>query len=101
MSSPNPGPADPVSLPARLPTLDGLRAIAILLVVPHNLNLMVTAGGLAHVFISALYRGWVGGQLLFFLRGVLINRILLHARHAPRLYPPFFSGPGLRGFTPD
>src|SRR5256885_9119814 len=98
MSSPNPGPADPVSLPARLPTLDGLRAIAILLVVPHNLNLMVTAGGIAHVFTAAPYRGWIGVQLFFVLSGFLITGILLDARDAPDYYRSFFVRRVLRIF---
>src|SRR6266480_4013997 len=91
-------PAPPVSLPARLPTLDGLRAIAILLVVPHNLNLMVAAGGLAHVFIAALYRGWIGVQLFFVLSGFLITGILLDARDSPHYYRSFFVRRVLRIF---
>ena len=86
------------SAPARLPTLDGLRAIAILLVVPHNLNLMVTAGGIAHVFIAALYRGWIGVQLFFVLSGFLITGILLDARNAPDYYRSFFVRRVLRIF---
>ena len=87
-----------LSAPARLPTLDGLRAIAILLVVPHNLNLMITAGGLAHVFIAALYRGWIGVQLFFVLSGFLITGILLDARDAPDYYRSFFVRRVLRIF---
>ena len=98
MSSPIPAPAHPVSLPARLPTLDGLRAIAILLVVPHNLNLMVTSGGIAHVFIAALYRGWIGVELFFVLSGFLITGILLDARDAPDYYRSFFVRRVLRIF---
>jgi peptidoglycan/LPS O-acetylase OafA/YrhL len=98
MSSSNPAPAHPVSPPARLPTLDSLRAIAILLVVPHNLNLMVTAGGIAHVFIAALYRGWIGVQLFFVLSGFLITGILLDARDSPDYYRSFFVRRVLRIF---
>src|SRR5260221_14795893 len=93
MSSSNSAPAN---LPARLPTLDGLRAIAILVVVPHNLNLMVTFGGVAHLFVSALHRGWIGVQLFFVLSGFLITGILLDARDAPRYYRSFFVGRVLR-----
>src|SRR5437762_1123785 len=59
MSSPSPAPEHPVSPPARLPTLDGLRAIAILLVVPHNLDLIATFDG-AQLVVAALHRGWYG-----------------------------------------
>jgi len=95
MSSSNSAPAN---LPARLPTLDGLRAIAILVVVPHNLNLMVTFGGVAHLFVSALHRGWIGVQLFFVLSGFLITGILLDARDAPRYYRSFFVRRVLRIF---
>jgi len=98
MSSPSPAPAHPVSPPARLPTLDGLRAIAILLVVPHNLNLMFTFGGVAHLFVAALHRGWIGVQLFLVLSGFLITGILLDARDAPDYYRSFFVRRVLRIF---
>jgi len=98
MSSSNPAPAHPVSPPARLPILDGLRAVAILLVVPHNLNLMVTSGVVAHLFVSALDRGWIGVQLFFVLSGFLITGILLDARDAPHYYRSFFVRRVLRIF---
>ncbi len=98
MSCPSPAPAHPVSPPARLPTLDGLRAIAILLVVPHNLNLMVASGGVAHLFVEALYRGWIGVQLFFVLSGFLITGILLDARDASDYYRSFFVRRVLRIF---
>jgi len=87
-----------VSPPARLPTLDGLRAIAILLVVPHNLNLMVASGGVAYLFVAALDRGWIGVQLFFVLSGFLITGILLDARDAPHYYRSFFVRRVLRIF---
>jgi len=98
MSSSISAPARPVSLPARLPTLDGLRAIAILLVVPHNLNLMFTFGGVAYPFVSALHRGWIGVQLFFVLSGFLITGILLDARDSSGYYRSFFVRRVLRIF---
>ena len=98
MRSSDTDPAHPVTPQARLPTLDGLRAIAVLLVVPHNLNLMVTSGGVAHVFIAALYRGWIGVQLFFVLSGFLITGILLDARDSPDYYRSFFVRRVLRIF---
>jgi len=97
MSPSNPAPAHPVSLPDRLPTLDGLRAIAILLVVPHNLNLIATYGG-THLFVAAVHRGWIGVQLFFVLSGFLITGILLDARDASNYYRSFFVRRALRIF---
>jgi len=97
MSSPSPAPAHPVSPPARLPTLDGLRAIAILLVVPHNLDLIATFDG-AQLVVAALHRGWIGVQLFFVLSGFLITGILLDARDAPDYYRSFFVRRALRIF---
>ena len=91
----DPAPAHPVS--PRLPTLDGLRAIAILLVVPHNLNLIATFGG-TQLVVAALHRGWIGVQLFFVLSGFLITRILLDARDAPHYYRSFFVRRALRIF---
>jgi peptidoglycan/LPS O-acetylase OafA/YrhL len=80
-----------------LPTLDGLRAIAILLVVPHNLNLIATFSG-TQLVVAALHRGWIGVQLFFVLSGFLITRILLDARDAPDYYRSFFVRRALRIF---
>ena len=91
----DPAPAHPVS--PRLPTLDGLRAIAILLVVPHNLNLIATFSG-TQLVVAALHRGWIGVQLFFVLSGFLITRILLDARDAPDYYRSFFVRRALRIF---
>ena len=82
----------------RLPALDGLRAIAILLVVPHNLNLMAASGGFAYVLVVALQRGWIGVQLFFVLSGFLITGILLDARDSPGYYRSFFVRRVLRIF---
>jgi len=90
MTSSNPAPA-------RLPTLDGLRAIAILLVVPHNLNLIATFSG-TQLVVAALHRGWIGVQLFFVLSGFLITGILLDARDAPDYYRSFFVRRALRIF---
>jgi peptidoglycan/LPS O-acetylase OafA/YrhL len=87
-----------MSKTARLPALDGLRGIAILLVVPHNLNLMAASGGAWYVVVVALQRGWIGVQLFFVLSGFLITGILLDARDARDYYRSFFARRVLRIF---
>jgi peptidoglycan/LPS O-acetylase OafA/YrhL len=95
MSTATPGPG---ALPARMPALDGLRAIAVLLVVPHNFNLMVALGGAAYFVVVGLQRGWIGVQLFFVLSGFLITGILLDTRGAPGYFRSFFVRRVLRIF---
>ncbi|MDB4939407.1 MAG: Peptidoglycan/LPS O-acetylase OafA/YrhL, contains acyltransferase and SGNH-hydrolase domain [Labilithrix sp.] len=81
------------------PTLDGLRGIAIFLVVAHMLGLLTTpstaVGGIVSDFFTF---GWVGVQLFFVLSGFLITGILLDTQRAPNYYAAFFARRGLRVF---
>jgi len=86
-------------LPAHLPALDGLRALAVFVVVQHNLSLLHGDHGLfAHHLGNMLHRGWMGVQLFFVLSGFLITRILLDAQSSPRYYSSFYSRRALRIF---
>jgi len=82
----------------RLPQLDGVRGIAILLVLFHN------TGPLTALHLSALSTyGWMGVDLFFVLSGFLITGILLetkesedyfrnfYARRCLRIWPLYFS----------
>jgi peptidoglycan/LPS O-acetylase OafA/YrhL len=89
----------PAVPPPRFPTLDGLRAIAILLVLPHNLNLLTVPSGIGmHTLIATLDRGWIGVQLFFVLSGFLITGILLDTRDACNYYGSFYVRRVLRIF---
>ena len=93
-------PADtPDSYKVRLPALDGLRGVAILLVVAHNLQLLEAPQGWIGRFAEfGLNFGWVGVQLFFVLSGFLITRILLDTREVSNYYRSFFARRALRIF---
>jgi len=82
-----------------IPALDGLRGIAILLVLAHNFNLFEGSTALAGRLVDAVMNaGWVGVQLFFVLSGFLITGILLDTKKAPNGYRAFFGRRMLRIF---
>src|SRR5438045_445958 len=92
-------PASYGALPRHMPTLDGVRGLAILIVVMHNLSLLTEPHGLAaQLLASWLDRGWVGVQLFFVLSGFLITGILLDTRKADNYYRAFLGRRLLRIF---
>ena len=79
------------------PCLDGLRGLAILLVVPHNTDITVPVlHGPFAVFAVLIDRGWVGVQLFFVLSGFLITEQLCRSRHAPNYLGSFYARRVLR-----
>lgn len=83
--------------PRHYPCLDGLRGLAILLVVPHNTDITVPVlHGPFAVFAVLIDRGWVGVQLFFVLSGFLITEQLCRSRHAPNYLGGFYARRVLR-----
>lgn len=85
--------------PEHLAALDGLRALAIALVLLHNFELeptLVSLPGRVLGLVSSL--GWVGVQLFFVLSGFLITRQLLSTQRATNYYGSFFGRRVLRIF---
>jgi peptidoglycan/LPS O-acetylase OafA/YrhL len=82
----------------RMPGLDGLRGIAILLVLLHGFDVLNVSAGLWHGVDLALDAGWVGVQLFFVLSGFLITGILLDTQDSPAYYRNFFMRRVLRIF---
>ncbi len=80
-------PAQTLQTAGRLPALDGLRAIAILLVLAFH--------SLAHVPVAWVRAvsapGWVGVDLFFVLSGFLIGGILLDQGGATNYYRVFYA----------
>jgi peptidoglycan/LPS O-acetylase OafA/YrhL len=80
----------------RIPQLDAIRGIAVLLVLLHNTDQRLWAGALAR-------NGWMGVDLFFVLSGFLITGILLdtkqqegyfrnfYARRCLRIWPLYYS----------
>jgi peptidoglycan/LPS O-acetylase OafA/YrhL len=86
---------------AHLPSLDGLRGIAILLVLLHNFDVLDLGGAraLGSVLVKEFfYVGWIGVQLFFVLSGYLITRGLLQTQGQPDYFQRFFIKRVLRIF---
>ncbi len=88
-------------LSQRMPTLDGIRGIAILMVVLHN----IASHGVEHasnfvvkIFLLVCDFGWVGVQLFFVLSGFLITGILLDGKGSANQLKNFYIRRSLRIF---
>jgi peptidoglycan/LPS O-acetylase OafA/YrhL len=80
-----------------IPALDGIRALAILLVIPHNVDVL-SAPYAAVVFplVTWMHAGWIGVTLFFVLSGFLITGNLLDTRGAANYYGAFIGRRALR-----
>jgi peptidoglycan/LPS O-acetylase OafA/YrhL len=87
-----------LSPPAHIAALDGLRGIAILLVIPHNANIFSHAAPWLWPFALVADAGWIGVQLFFVLSGFLITRNLLESRDADNYFSAFYGRRVLRIF---
>ncbi len=79
--------------PKRIPELDGLRGVAILLVILcHYVGQSghSPVGVWGHRFLTVFGAGWAGVDLFFVLSGFLIGGILLNARDAPHYFQAFY-----------
>jgi peptidoglycan/LPS O-acetylase OafA/YrhL len=77
--------------------LDGLRGVAILLVVPHNSDIVVPVlHGPFRFFTVLVDRGWVGVELFFVLSGFLITEQLCASRTASNYFGGFYARRALR-----
>lgn len=85
-------------VPGHLPALDGLRALAILLVIPHNGDIFSNAAPWLWPVAIIVHAGWLGVHLFFVLSGFLITRNLLASREATNYLQAFYGRRILRIF---
>src|SRR5690242_2951621 len=80
-----------------IPALDGIRALAILLVIPHNIDLLHPSYSAAvRPALMLVHAGWIGVQLFFVLSGFLITGNLLDTQRADNYYSAFIARRALR-----
>lgn len=86
----------------RVAALDGLRGLAVLVVIVHNAGYVLgsTRGLLTQLAATLSGAGWVGVQLFFVLSGYLITGILLDSRGRPGYLRAFYLRRTLRIFPP-
>jgi peptidoglycan/LPS O-acetylase OafA/YrhL len=77
----------------RIAELDGLRGIAILLVISFhyaNNQLVNSQNKIGKVIAKATSFGWIGVDLFFVLSGFLIGSVLLRSHNSPRFFSTFY-----------
>jgi len=92
-------PSSPPAPGAHHPALDGLRGVAVLMVLAfHFLHIDGEGGVVERALLSATRTGWAGVDLFFVLSGFLITGILLDARGGPSYFRAFYARRVLRIF---
>ncbi|HEX8341374.1 MAG TPA: acyltransferase [Tepidisphaeraceae bacterium] len=81
-----------------MPAIDGLRGIAILLVLVHHFTPAVSGNAFTQRMLGMAHTGWIGVDLFFVLSGFLITAILLKTKHGPDYFLNFFARRTLRIF---
>ncbi|MGC4030277.1 MAG: acyltransferase [Tepidisphaeraceae bacterium] len=83
---------------AHMPAIDGLRGIAILLVLFHHFTPAISGTWFTKKMLTVTHTGWIGVDLFFVLSGFLITSILLRTKNAPDYFLNFYARRTLRIF---
>ena len=79
-------------IPSYIPELDGLRGIAIAVVLLYHCHTKLVS---SHIDVLAKW-GWIGVNLFFVLSGFLITGIIVDSRDDPHFFRNFYARRGLR-----
>jgi peptidoglycan/LPS O-acetylase OafA/YrhL len=81
-----------------MPLLDGIRGLAILLVMIFHMSLLSDRGGIDSFARWSISGGWCGVDLFFVLSGFLITGILYDTKSSKTFFRTFFARRALRIF---
>lgn len=81
--------------PSHIPALDGIRLLAVLLVILHHTT-GTPDGSFLHHLLSIQHNNGIGSPLFFVLSGMLLTRVILSARDTENRYRNFLARRMLR-----
>jgi peptidoglycan/LPS O-acetylase OafA/YrhL len=88
--APTPEPGQTRDAAPRLPVLDGLRSLVILVLLVHFTDAVTFTGGIAVLRFSLNLAAIIALDVFFVLSGFLITGILLDTRESPRYFRTFY-----------
>jgi len=88
----------PIDFKTRFPALDGVRALAVMMVFADHFGGGAHGGRVLQMLNSIRSRGWIGVDVFFVLSGFLITGILYDTREDSRYFLRFFARRSVRIF---
>jgi len=88
----------PIDFKTRFPALDGIRALAVLMVFVNHFGGGAHGGRVLNLLNGIRTRGWMGVDMFFVLSGFLITGILYDTRNDSKFFLRFFGRRAVRIF---